>query len=176
MTRIQYINYKWFDSPISNETARSLSSEHFFNFPLPNRRVHLRLKHNNQRKLQNILSNLYIISNYPPKISNSLSFLLFWLLAWFIEMKDEDGLPITTANSKKESSDSSLFGKGRYKFWALAAILLLAFWSMFTGTVTLRWSAGNLNRLTDDLDIPIHDDLDVLVSILFFRSWILVRI
>ncbi|GMY11557.1 probable polyol transporter 3 isoform X2 [Fagus crenata] len=77
-------------------------------------------------------------------------------------MKDEDGLPITTANSKKESSDSSLFGKGRYKFWALAAILLLAFWSMFTGTVTLRWSAGNLNRLTDDLDIPIHDDLDVL--------------
>ena len=83
-------------------------------------------------------------------------------------MKDEDGLPITTANSKKESSDSRLFGKGRYKFWALAAILLLAFWSMFTGTVTLRWSAGNLNRLTDDLDIPIHDDLDVLVSILFF--------
>jgi hypothetical protein len=83
-------------------------------------------------------------------------------------MKDEDGLPITTANSKKESSDSSLFGKGRYKFWALAAILLLAFWSMFTGTVTLRWSAGNLNRLTDDLDIPIHDDLDVLVSIFFF--------
>lgn len=80
-------------------------------------------------------------------------------------MKDDDGLPTTTANTKKESSDSSLiFGKGRYKFWALAAILLLAFWSMFTGTVTLRWSAGNLNRLSDDLDIPIHDDLDVLVS------------
>ncbi|XP_048334706.2 probable polyol transporter 3 isoform X3 [Ziziphus jujuba] len=78
-------------------------------------------------------------------------------------MKDDDGLPTTTANTKKESSDSSLiFGKGRYKFWALAAILLLAFWSMFTGTVTLRWSAGNLNRLSDDLDIPIHDDLDVL--------------
>lgn len=82
-------------------------------------------------------------------------------------MKDDDGLPTTTANTKKESSDSSLiFGKGRYKFWALAAILLLAFWSMFTGTVTLRWSAGNLNRLSDDLDIPIHDDLDVLVSLI----------
>ncbi|CAB4287644.1 unnamed protein product [Prunus armeniaca] len=79
-------------------------------------------------------------------------------------MKDEDGLPTsTTASAKKESSDSSVvLGKGRYKFWALAAILLLAFWSMFTGTVTLRWSAGNLNRLSDDLDSPIHDDLDVL--------------
>ena len=83
-------------------------------------------------------------------------------------MKDEDTLPTTTAmattaNVKKESLDSSLFGKGRYKFWALAAILLLAFWSMFTGTVTLRWSAGNLSRLSDDIDSPIHDDLDVLV-------------
>lgn len=79
-------------------------------------------------------------------------------------MKDDDGLPTTTtASAKKESSDSSLIlGKGRYKFWALAAILLLAFWSMFTGTVTLRWSAGNLNRFTDDIDSPIHDDLDVL--------------
>ncbi|OMO56889.1 hypothetical protein CCACVL1_26200 [Corchorus capsularis] len=82
-------------------------------------------------------------------------------------MKDDDTLPTTTATTttasvKKESSDSSLFGKGRYKFWALAAILLLAFWSMFTGTVTLRWSAGNLNSLSDDLDSPINDDLDVL--------------
>nr|POE87688.1 hypothetical protein CFP56_65462 [Quercus suber] len=66
-------------------------------------------------------------------------------------MKDEDGLiPATTA--KKETLDSSFFGKGRYKFWALAAILLLAFWSMFTGTVTLCWSAGNLNQFTEDLD------------------------
>uniref|UniRef100_A0A2P2KJG1 Uncharacterized protein n=1 Tax=Rhizophora mucronata TaxID=61149 RepID=A0A2P2KJG1_RHIMU len=87
-------------------------------------------------------------------------------------MKDEDSLPTTTAtastaaavNAKKESSDlrSSLFGKGRYKFWALAAILLLAFWSMLTGTVTLRWSAGNLNNMSIDIDIPIHNDLDVL--------------
>lgn len=80
-------------------------------------------------------------------------------------MKDDDSLPSTTTtipSIKKESSDSSLFGKGRYKFWALAAILLLAFWSMLTGTVTLRWSAGNLNRLSDDLEPPIHDDLDVL--------------
>ncbi|KAK0603188.1 hypothetical protein LWI29_002294 [Acer saccharum] len=77
-------------------------------------------------------------------------------------MKDDDTLPTTTAIGRKQSSDSTVFGKGRYKFWALAAILLLAFWSIFTGTVTLRWSAGNLNRLSDDLDSPIHDDLDVL--------------
>ncbi|CAL1399797.1 unnamed protein product [Linum trigynum] len=79
-------------------------------------------------------------------------------------MKDDDSLPTSTAtvSLKKDTSDSLLFGKGRYKFWALAAILLLALWSMFTGTVTLRWSAGNLNRLSDDIDTPIHDDLDVL--------------
>ncbi|KAJ7944310.1 Sugar transporter, putative (DUF1195) [Quillaja saponaria] len=76
-------------------------------------------------------------------------------------MKDDDALPTTTASNKKESSDFGLFGKGRYKFWALAAILLLAFWSMFTGTVSLRWS-GSLNSLSNELDTPIHDDLDVL--------------
>jgi len=84
-------------------------------------------------------------------------------------MKDDDGLPTTTAAiNKKENMDSGLFGKGRYKFWALAAILLLAFWSMFTGTVSLRWS-GNLNTLSTDLDTPIHDDLDVLVSSIFIK-------
>ncbi|XP_023633949.1 plant-specific TFIIB-related protein 1 isoform X4 [Capsella rubella] len=86
-------------------------------------------------------------------------------------MKDDDALPTTTAttatgttmaNSKKDSSDSILFGRGRYKFWAFAAILLLAFWSMFTGTVTLRLSTGNLNRFSEDLGIPIYDNLDVL--------------
>lgn len=83
-------------------------------------------------------------------------------------MKDDDSLPLSTssaaaaANAKREGPDSGVFGRGRYKIWALAAILLLAFWSMFTGTVTLRWSAGNLNRFSDDLDAPIRDDLDVL--------------
>ncbi|KFK30286.1 hypothetical protein AALP_AA7G241900 [Arabis alpina] len=88
-------------------------------------------------------------------------------------MKENDALPTTatgtstvngtvTANSKKENSDSSLFGRGRYKFWAFAAILLLAFWSMFTGTVTLRLSDGNLNRLAEDLGIPNYENLDAL--------------
>lgn len=57
----------------------------------------------------------------------------------------------------------SLFGKGRYKFWVLAAILLLTFWSFFTGSVTLRWSSGSINHLSpDSRSPPIHDDLDVL--------------
>ncbi|KAL0718544.1 hypothetical protein Bca4012_067866 [Brassica carinata] len=47
-------------------------------------------------------------------------------------------------------------------FWALAAILLLAFWSMLTGTVNLRWSAGNISHFADDLVFPIHENLDVL--------------
>ncbi|XP_037497605.1 uncharacterized protein LOC105633774 isoform X2 [Jatropha curcas] len=74
---------------------------------------------------------------------------------------------VTAATSatagKKDGSDGGLFGKVRYKFWVLAAILLLAFWSMFTGSVTLKWSTGNFSRLADDLDLPIHDDdLDIL--------------
>ncbi|XP_009627612.1 uncharacterized protein [Nicotiana tomentosiformis] len=89
-----------------------------------------------------------------------------------VEMKDDDALPVSTPTAhssviptstlpRKESSNS-LFGRGRYKFWALAAILLLAFWSMLTGTVTLRWSAGNLNGLSDDFDTHLPEDLDVL--------------
>ncbi|KAK8995620.1 hypothetical protein V6N11_075886 [Hibiscus sabdariffa] len=66
------------------------------------------------------------------------------------------------ANLKKGSSDSSLFGNCQYQCWALALILFFAFWSMFTGTITLRWSAGNLNRLSDVLDSPFPDDLDAL--------------
>lgn len=85
-------------------------------------------------------------------------------------MRDDD-LPISTptapsssfTTSKKETSYFAIFGRGRYKFWAFAAISLLALWSMFTGTVTLRWSAGNLNAISDDIDIPLPEDLDVLV-------------
>ncbi|PIN24143.1 hypothetical protein CDL12_03136 [Handroanthus impetiginosus] len=91
-------------------------------------------------------------------------------------MKDDDALPISTPTSssvlsssppgisKKDNSlvASGFFGRGRYKFWALAAILLLAFWSMLTGTVTLRWSAGDLNRLDEGYNSPAAEDLDVL--------------
>ncbi|XAR61779.1 hypothetical protein NMG60_11016294 [Bertholletia excelsa] len=82
-------------------------------------------------------------------------------------MKDGDTQAVASTWKKDGSEGSNggggfLLGKGRYKFWALAAILLLAFWSMLTGTVTLKWSAGNLNPLSDDFDSPIHDDLDIL--------------
>ncbi|GMJ07925.1 hypothetical protein like AT4G36660 [Hibiscus trionum] len=66
------------------------------------------------------------------------------------------------ADLKKESSDSSLFGKCRYNCWALAAILLLALWFIITETVSLRWSVDNLNRISDYLENPFHDNLDVL--------------
>lgn len=54
------------------------------------------------------------------------------------------------------------FFKGKYRFWALAAIVLLAFWSMFTGSVTLKLSAVDLKVSSHDLDSSTHADLDVL--------------
>lgn len=71
--------------------------------------------------------------------------------------------PAPVPVKRETSADGGLFGKSKYKVWVLAAILLLAFWSMFTGSVTLRWSAGNLTRLSNDLfDSPLYDDLDIL--------------
>ncbi|CAJ2643086.1 unnamed protein product [Trifolium pratense] len=54
-------------------------------------------------------------------------------------------------------------GKRHYKLLcALTAIVLIALWSMFTGSVTLKWSTNNINQFSDDLDSMILDDLDVL--------------
>lgn len=95
-------------------------------------------------------------------------------------MRDEDPLPVSTPTTIHTSSsssglisnrketlalDSSVFRRGRYKFWILSAIILLAFWSMFTGTVTLHFSVGDLNRLSDEFAAgsPVYDDFDVLV-------------
>lgn len=72
------------------------------------------------------------------------------------------------ALKKDPSSETALSfflsRKARYKFWALAAILLLAFWSMFTGSVSLKWSAGTFARFYDGPLKPIFDDLDILVN------------
>ncbi|PKA50378.1 hypothetical protein AXF42_Ash013467 [Apostasia shenzhenica] len=76
-------------------------------------------------------------------------------------MKEADLLPIS-AKLSGAGAESALFGRGRYKFWALAVIILLAFWSMLAGTVTLKWSAGNLNGISGDIDSISRDDLDVL--------------
>lgn len=83
-------------------------------------------------------------------------------------MKEADLLPklSAAAATKPDTPSPSLFGKGRYKFWALGAIILLAFWSMLTGTVTLKWSAGDLTGLPDDdLGSTARSDLDILVTI-----------
>ncbi|KAL6574304.1 hypothetical protein OROHE_001208 [Orobanche hederae] len=73
----------------------------------------------------------------------------------------------STANfSSKKNRDGSnfegLFGRGKYKLWALTALTLLALWSMFTGSVTLKLSAVNLIHTSTDLDSSIQGDLDVL--------------
>ncbi|XP_031118089.1 uncharacterized protein LOC116021755 [Ipomoea triloba] len=74
-------------------------------------------------------------------------------------MKDEEAQIITSAGKKEQSSDGGhgFFGRGKYKLWVIVAILLLAFWSMFTGSLTL-----SLNRVSDSSGFPVHDDLDVL--------------
>lgn len=72
-------------------------------------------------------------------------------------------------------------GKNRYyKFWALSAILLLAFWSLFTGSITLKSTSGNLSLFSDDVeDFPNYYDFDILVpnlssslSFFFFLSFL----
>lgn len=76
--------------------------------------------------------------------------------------------PAATSSVKKDQGFNGVFGKGKYKLWVLAAILLLAFWSMFTGSLTLslKWSTANLSRLSDASDFSIHEDLDILVMFL----------
>ncbi|TYI75524.1 hypothetical protein E1A91_D06G011200v1 [Gossypium mustelinum] len=64
--------------------------------------------------------------------------------------------------SSSSSSIAGFFGKNGYKFWVLTAIILLAFWSMFTGSVSLKWSSGNLTSFSYDFDFSIREDLDVL--------------
>ncbi|XP_027369078.1 uncharacterized protein LOC113874951 [Abrus precatorius] len=77
-------------------------------------------------------------------------------------MKEEDPTvtPSLTTNPKtKRDNSNGVVPKGHYMFWVLAAIILLALWSMFTGSLTLKWSATNLTRHFDPTTV---DDLDVL--------------
>ncbi|KAF2923845.1 hypothetical protein DAI22_07g223800 [Oryza sativa Japonica Group] len=68
-------------------------------------------------------------------------------------------IPISAAAG---GAEAALLGKGRYKAWALAAIALLALWSMFAASVTIRWSSGDLAAEFGDLPDPLIDDLDPL--------------
>lgn len=49
--------------------------------------------------------------------------------------------------------------KRHFLLWVLVAVILIALWSMFAGSVTLKWSASK----NDDFDSTILEDLDVLV-------------
>ncbi|TKY75145.1 hypothetical protein E2542_SST03911 [Spatholobus suberectus] len=56
-------------------------------------------------------------------------------------------------------ADSGIANRKRhFLLWVLAAIILVALWSMFAGSVTLKWSTSN----NDDFDSTILEDLDVL--------------
>ena len=71
---------------------------------------------------------------------------------------------ISMPASAAGGAEAALPGKGRYKVWALAAIALLALWSMSAASVSLRWSSsGDLASVYGDLDVPLGDDLDSLV-------------
>jgi hypothetical protein len=67
-------------------------------------------------------------------------------------------------------TEAALLGKGRYKAWALAAIALLALWSMFAASVTLRWSSGDLAAASQDVSDPLFDDLDPLVRFPYLHA------
>ncbi|KAB5527868.1 hypothetical protein DKX38_021715 [Salix brachista] len=80
-------------------------------------------------------------------------------------MKEDDApTVITTVSSTPTTTTTNygLLGKTRYKFWVLSAILLLAFWSMFTGSITLKWSTGDLSQHPDNLGFQAQDDVDIL--------------
>ncbi|XP_042018353.1 uncharacterized protein LOC121766078 [Salvia splendens] len=90
-------------------------------------------------------------------------------------MRDEEGQTVPSSSSSSSINGAAnmsvkkdgcgfegVFGRGKYKLWALGAITLLAVWSMFTGTVTLKWSDVNLKHASNDLDPSLHSDLDVL--------------
>ncbi|XP_023753488.1 uncharacterized protein LOC111901858 [Lactuca sativa] len=69
-----------------------------------------------------------------------------------------------SVNHPNETLDSRVFGRNRYKFLALTAIILLALSSILTSTVTLRFSAGSLNNFSDDIagGSLILDDFDII--------------
>ncbi|KAJ6401642.1 hypothetical protein OIU84_016944 [Salix udensis] len=82
-------------------------------------------------------------------------------------MKEDDApTVITTVSSTPTTTTTTtnygLLGKTRYRFWVLSAILLLAFWSMFTGSITLKWSTGDLLQHPDNLGFQTQDDVDIL--------------
>ncbi|KAK4387526.1 hypothetical protein Sango_2359200 [Sesamum angolense] len=86
----------------------------------------------------------------------------------------------TPAASFSTKKDGSVFegvcGRGRYKLWALGAIFLLAVWSMFTGSVTLKSSAVNIKHPSRDLGSPSMLDGVYLFWVMFMIIFCLKRV
>ncbi|XP_028757706.1 uncharacterized protein LOC114716812 [Neltuma alba] len=77
-------------------------------------------------------------------------------------MKAEDP-SARTAMTERESSEDAVVGNRHNRFWwVITAIVLLALWSMFTGSVTLKLSPVNILRFPNDSDSRILNDIDVL--------------
>lgn len=99
----------------------------------------------------------------PSSITNTHSFLSL------VHLK-------TSSNIQREQQTMhASAGKRHYKLCALTAIVLIALWSMFTGTVTLKWSTNNVNQFSDGLDSMILEDLDVLVWYPTTRNFTLIH-
>ncbi|KAM7273071.1 hypothetical protein ACFE04_027735 [Oxalis oulophora] len=95
---------------------------------------------------------------------------MFYYLTW--ELKEDSSSTSTSSTTVvKRHNFSSLsvgfiFGNNTgYKFWILSSLLLLAFWSMFAGSVTLKWySSTSLTATTflDDVQFHTYDEIDIL--------------
>lgn len=83
-----------------------------------------------------------------------------------MKLPRDDGSPAPLSPpTKRMSLDAALFSKDRYKLCALAALLLLAVWSMFTGSLTLKSSAFDPAALISSVSSAASfspNDLDVL--------------
>ncbi|MED6146679.1 hypothetical protein PIB30_036756 [Stylosanthes scabra] len=82
------------------------------------------------------------------------------------ESSNDYGVGVVAAATVMANNNNNNKGNYSYKLWVLAAIVVLALWSMFTGSVTLKWSASNLTTsFSHDLDHSSSltlQDLDVL--------------
>ncbi|BAT77774.1 hypothetical protein VIGAN_02036900 [Vigna angularis var. angularis] len=63
-----------------------------------------------------------------------------------------------TKRGIRDADSGNADRKRHFLFWVLAVVILVALWTMFAGSVTLKWSTTN----NDDLDSTIFQDLDVL--------------
>lgn len=64
-----------------------------------------------------------------------------------------------TKRGIRDADSGNADRKRHFLFWVLAVVILVALWTMFAGSVTLKWSTTN----NDDFDSTIFQDLDVLV-------------